>query len=139
MPVDGVFGGAMPILEKVLNLRSQKHSLIVSNITNADTPNYKAFDMMVEEALQKQGTDDRALGLKTTHRDHLQTNGKARMPAIHRVTADSMTVKRNDNNTVDLDGEMAKLGENGLLYSASAQILAKKFAGLANAIKGGSR
>jgi len=138
MSMDGVFSGSMPTLEKVLDLRSKKHSLIVSNITNADTPNYKAFDMMVEEELKKQGPAEKGFALKATHPDHLSSTHKGRMPGIRQVEADSLTVKRSDNNTVDIDREMANLGENGLLYSAAAQILAQKFASLANAIKGGS-
>ena len=138
MGMDGVFGGTMPILEKALNLRSQKHSLIVSNITNADTPHYKAFDMMVEEELQKQDSERQGFGLKTTHPDHLPSNPKGRVPGMRQVSADSLTVKRSDHNTVDIDREMAKLGENGLMYSASAQILSQKFEGLAKVIKGGN-
>jgi len=138
MSMDGVFGGSMPTLEKVLDLRSRKHNLIVSNVTNADTPNYKAFDMMVEEEIQKQGSAEKGFALKATHPDHLRPNPGKHLPGIRMVEADELSVKRSDNNTVDIDREMANLGENGLLYSASAQILAKKFAGLANAIKGGS-
>ena len=139
MGMDGIFGGSMPILERVLDLRSRKHSLIVSNITNADTPNYKAFDMHVEEALQKQDGHGAAVGLKRTHPDHLPSASTASLTGIDRVGADDMMVKRSDNNTVDIDREMANLGENGLLYSASAQILAQKFANLASVIKGGGK
>jgi flagellar basal-body rod protein FlgB len=138
MGMDGVFGGAMPLLERSLDLRSQKHSLIVSNVTNADTPHYKAFDMMVEEELKKHDSETKGFGLNTTHPDHLPSDPKGRAPGVRQVSADSLTVKRSDHNTVDIDREMAKLGENGLLYSASAQILSRKFAGLGKVIKGGS-
>jgi flagellar basal-body rod protein FlgB len=137
MGMEGVFGGTMPLLEQALDLRSKKHSLIVSNITNADTPNYKAFDLLVEDELRKQGSGEKDVVLRTTHPGHLESSPHERNPGIRRVEADSLTVKRSDNNTVDIDREMANLGENGLLYSASAQILANKFSSLAAAIKGG--
>ena len=35
------------------DLRSLKHNVTVSNIANKDTPNYKAFDLVVEEELEK--------------------------------------------------------------------------------------
>jgi flagellar basal-body rod protein FlgB len=137
MKLDGVFSGTIPILEKVLDLRSQRHGLIVSNITNADTPNYKAFDMMVEEAMQKERAGESGFALERTHADHMPSSPRARDPRIRAVKSEEMLVRRSDNNTVDIDREMANLSENGLLYSASAQILAKKFEMLASAIKGG--
>ena len=44
MKLQGIFTGIIPVLEKVLDLRSMKHNSIVSNIANMDTPNYKTFD-----------------------------------------------------------------------------------------------
>ena len=46
---------------------------------------------------------------------------------------------RGDGNGVDIDGEMAALAKNSLLYKASAQIVASKFRGLKNVIKGGNK
>ena len=42
-------------------------------------------------------------------------------------------------NTVDLDREMAGMAENSLMYTLSAQIVAKKFQSLRNVIEGGNR
>ncbi|MBW1941137.1 MAG: flagellar basal body rod protein FlgB, partial [Deltaproteobacteria bacterium] len=49
MESQGIFNKTFSILEKNLDLRSIKHNLIVSNIANMDTPNYKGFDLIVEE------------------------------------------------------------------------------------------
>ena len=43
---------------------------------------------------------------------------------------------RRDGNTVDVDREMTRLAENGLMYTASAQMIARKLQGLKSAIQG---
>ena len=47
--LDQLFG----FQEKALQLRSQRHQILASNIANADTPNYKARDFDFQSALQK--------------------------------------------------------------------------------------
>jgi len=44
-----LFGGTVSILEKVLDFRSQRHNVILSNIVNADTPGFKSFDIVMDE------------------------------------------------------------------------------------------
>ena len=53
MDVNNLFSNTIQRLEKNLNIRSRKHDLIVSNIANKDTPGYKAFDLIVEEAINR--------------------------------------------------------------------------------------
>ena len=49
----GLFNQTFSLLEKSTDLRPQKHSLPVSNNANMDTPDYKAFDILVEEEMGK--------------------------------------------------------------------------------------
>ncbi len=131
-----LFKGVFPVLEKALDLRSMKHSLIVSNIANKDTPNYKAFDLIVEEELEKSMGKGDPTDLKTTHDGHLCGKRSDRINGKSVNDADQFFHRR-DNNSVDIDKEMAKLSENNLLYNALAQILSRKFGGLKDVIKGG--
>ena len=139
MKLQGIFTGIIPVLEKVLDLRSMKHNSIVSNIANMDTPNYKTFDFIVEEELEKAMKSRRNFELKKTQAGHLgvrqigSTNVRLKAIDSHRFT------HRADGNSVDIDKEMAKMAENSLMYNASAQILSKKFQGLKNAIEGGGK
>jgi len=143
MGVNGIFNQTISFLERSLDLRSSKHNAIVSNVANIDTPNYKAFDVMVEDELQKldrSAVAGEGMRLKTTRRDHIETSGNG----IRRTTfrsADAIDIhsKRNDGNTVDLDREMAAMAENSLMYTLSAQIVAKKFQSLRNVIEGGQK
>jgi flagellar basal-body rod protein FlgB len=136
---DGIlFDKTIQVAAQALNLRSRKHDLIVSNLANADTPGFKAFDLLVEESLQKQAGAADKLALKATHSGHLTGPAGASSgpePKIIRTPeADNL---RGDGNTVDMDREMSNLAANQLLYRASAQIIAKKFQILRNVITGG--
>jgi flagellar basal-body rod protein FlgB len=137
--IQGIFTGVIPILEKVLDLRSMKHNSIVSNIANMDTPNYKTFDFIVEEELGKAMGARRIFELKKTQSGHLPAR-QIRFDNVRpKVVASPQYTHRADGNSVDIDREMAKLAENSLMYNALAQILSKKFQGLKNAIEGGGK
>ena len=134
-----IFGGIIPVLEKVLDIRSIKHNTIVSNITNMDTPNYKAFDFIVEEELEKKMSEKGSFELQKTQAGHLPAR-RIRMDIRGpRAVASPVLTQRADGNSVDIDREMSKMAENSLMFNASAQILSKKFQGLKNGIEGGGK
>ena len=138
MDIKSLFGETLETAAKALNLRSQRHGMIVSNLANADTPGYKAFDLMVEESIQKQSGSESQLVMKTTHPGHLPsapTKSHGIRPQIIRLPEKNNL--RGDGNTVDMDREMSNLAANQLLYKASAQIVAKNFQALKNVITGG--
>ena len=120
-----------------MDLRSLKHNVTVSNIANKDTPNYKAFDVVVEEELEKVMGSEKELGLKKSRRGHLPgrtIGGGAVRPGIDNTS--QLSFKR-DGNTVNIDKEMGKLSANNLMYDALARIVSKKFQGLKDVIHGG--
>jgi flagellar basal-body rod protein FlgB len=133
-----LFGGSLDLAAKAMNLRAQRHAMIVSNLANADTPGYKAFDMMVEESMRQQSGSESHLAMERTNPGHLptaQANEPAVPPRIVRLPEQDNL--RGDGNTVDMDREMARLSSNQLLYRATAQIVAKDFQLLKNVITGG--
>ena len=133
-----LFGGSLDLAARALNLRAQRHEMIVSNLANADTPGFKAFDLMVEASMQQQNESGNHMGMKRTHPGHLpsaRANEPTSAPQIVRLPEQDNL--RGDGNTVDMDREMASLSSNQLLYRASAQIVAKDFQLLKNVITGG--
>ncbi|MCF8130206.1 MAG: flagellar basal body rod protein FlgB [Deltaproteobacteria bacterium] len=137
MTTQGIFKGTFELVEKAMDLRSTKHNVVMSNIANMDTPNYKAFDVVIEEEMEKtKGTGD-ATVVKKTHQRHLSGRNGALGDVRPTLEKTQQTTLRKDGNTVDLDREMAKLSENNLMYDALAQIISKKFQGLKDVIKGG--
>lgn len=133
-----LFDRTVSLLSRVLDLRARNHKVIVSNIANADTPDYKEFRMHVEEALGKRTKAETALGLKRTSPAHLPVERKQTAGA--RVTRERTSTHslRSDGNTVDVDRSMSRMAENSLLYNTAAQILNKKLQGLKAVIQGGS-
>jgi flagellar basal-body rod protein FlgB len=138
MDINALFDSTVHLAEKALDMRSRRHDMILSNIANADTPNYKAFDMLVDEALAKEAPQNGQLQLSKTDPAHFDVGGSHTDGAeVRMVDVPPQVSLRGDGNTVDMDREMASLSENQLQYKITAQILAKKFLRIRNMIQGG--
>ncbi len=138
MKFDAIFDKTVDLAQRALDLRSQRHEVLLSNIANADTPGYKAFDLMVEEALSRQAPKGEQLQMQRTEGGHLPTGGTRSYDIQpQQVQLNGQVTLRGDGNTVDMDREMSSLSSNQLQYRLSTQILSKKFTALHNIIKGG--
>ncbi|KJS30360.1 MAG: hypothetical protein VR64_16845 [Desulfatitalea sp. BRH_c12] len=141
MEIKTLFDGTIDLAQKALDLRSRRHELLLSNIANADTPNYKAFDMLVDEALAANSSQSGPTRLQRTDAAHFPAGGSGGVkndPArLRNVNVSAQVTLRGDGNTVDMDREMSALAENQLHYKASTQILSKKFQRLRSIIQGG--
>jgi flagellar basal-body rod protein FlgB len=120
------FDSNMLLLQKVMDLRSTKQSVIASNIANATTPGYarKVFEF---EAELQQALATNPGKLETTHSKHIPFTPST----IRAVSGNVHEVKDNkgigDGNSVSVDMEMIDLSKNQLLYETAAQLLKKKF------------
>ncbi len=138
MGTDSLFEGTINFAERALQLRSRRHELILSNIANADTPNYKAFDMLVDEALSRQLPKEGGVQLEQTNPAHIPKGGPIDLTVPPRkLDLSPQVTLRGDGNTVDMDREMSNLASNQLQYRISAQIIGRKFQSLKNIIQGG--
>jgi len=139
-PPVNLFGGTINTLSTSLDMRSRNHALILDNVANADTPNYKSVRMDVEKTLQQSAEARPAPALQRTDAHHLSgppsPDGES---SLVERTEDDPLLLRGDGNTVNMDAEMAALAKNSLLYKASAQLVASKFRGLKNVITGGTK
>ncbi len=107
------------ILEKLIQATQVRHRVLSSNVANVDTPKYRAKDVDFRSFLERESS-----GVKTTNPRHLSTS-----PVSTGQTADlkgSENQSWGDDNNVELDMEVAKMTENGLLYEAAAKLLSKK-------------
>lgn len=135
-----LFSGTISTLSRSLDLRARRHEMILNNVANADTPNYKPFAMNVEEALQDQQAASPSAQMQRTDDQHLQGQPMADDPEDTKTAnPDDRLLFRGDQNGVDIDAEMTALAKNSLLYKASAQIVSSKFRGLKQAITGGTK
>lgn len=113
---DSLFG----VHGKALALRSQRLSLLASNIANAATPGYKARDIDFESAL-RQATDkgssaDAAAKDQMGYRIPLQ-------PSL-------------DGNTVELSTEQTLFAENAVKYRTTLSFLEGRINTVSRALKG---
>ena len=123
-----VFSSTLDVLHKTLDLRQQRHTVLASNIANAETPGFIAKDVRFEEALRAAATPAQPPPLRQTHPAHWP---HVQPTSIRDVQGTLMATPSDDVghdlNTVSIDQEMAKLATNTLHYNASAEILSRTF------------
>ena len=138
MGFKGLFGGTLTTLSRTMDLSAMRQNLITSHLANIDTPNYKAFDIVLEDELAKASTEGMQVRMEQTNEAHLDSGHNGQDSSVTMVPLRNAPFdSRKDGNTVDLDRTMAQMSQNNLLYHAAAQIIGKKFNGLKNVIKGG--
>ena len=135
-----LFNQTITTAGKALDLRARRHELIASNLANADTPGYKAFDLLMDKAMAKQKVGSQPLSMSKTHPNHIPV-GVNRVDNLRPfvVKSEDHSNMRGDGNTVDMEREMSNLAENQLMYKASAQIVARKMQALRSVIQGGKK
>ena len=113
---DKIFG----IHGDALQLRSQRLSMLASNIANAATPGYKARDLDFEKAMsqvRKSGSDaTQAMEGNAGYRVPLQTSL--------------------DGNTVEMATEQTAFAENAVAYTATLGFLRGRVETVTRAIRG---
>ncbi len=138
MKPDRIFGNTMAMLERSLDLRSRNQKLIVSNLANLDTPNYKAFKMMIDAQMERESGGDNQVAMKTTRQGHIAPGStRVETAKVERVAHNPYSI-RGDGNTVELEKEMSNLAENTLMYNTATRLVANKFNLLKSVIKGGN-
>ncbi len=105
-----IFRGIDKVLPH-LNFAWKRHKVILSNIANADTPNYRAKDVVMEEE---------SVGkLKITRERHISPKSREGF----RVIEVQRRLVGNDFNNVSLEEEMAKLTQNRIAYEAYMRMI----------------
>jgi flagellar basal-body rod protein FlgB len=122
--------------QQSIGLRAQRQQVLSSNITNADTPNYKARDFDFKAAMTK-ALDERMrlpdTSLTLTSARHIPAKATTPDPThlLYRVPYQP----RLDNNTVDMDMERAHVADNTLHYLSSMQELTNRIRTMMTAIQ----
>lgn len=121
--------------QTALNLRAARQELLASNITNADTPNYKARDIDFASALRSAlaGTEAPLPVVQTAPMHLAGKTGGAILgaPVMYRKPLQPSA----DGNTVDMDVERAQFADNALRYEASVQFVSGQLKGLLSVIQ----
>ena len=127
------FESALGIHESALRLRGQRASVLANNLSNIDTPNYKARDLDFKQMLNQESQKSN-LGMATTQSGHMSdTNIAGEDPDLLYRTPQQPSI---DGNTVEDQIEHAEYMKNALAFQASFQFLSGKFQTLKTAIRG---
>jgi len=114
-------------LEEIIKFTMQRHNVLLSNLANSDTPQYRAKDIKFESVF-----DEERLRLRNTSPTHLR--------ALEISGDTELTVEAGapwlDGNNVEEDVEMAKITENALLYQATLRLINDRFRMYRNLITG---
>lgn len=113
---DSLFG----LHGKALELRSQRLSLLASNIANASTPGYKARDIDFETALSKASNAGQSVG------QAMSSSMGYRIPLQPSL----------DGNTVELSTEQTLFAENAVQYRTTLSFLEGRINTITRALKG---
>ena len=133
-----IFDSHVNLLEKSLDFRARRNALLGGNVANVETPGYKAKDMVFEQALGDAMRARQPGPLKVSDPRHFDGQPKIPLDKVSPTVITSATPEGSlDGNTVNLDKEMAKLGENQIAYQALTQMISHKFLLLKAAIRSG--
>ena len=122
-------------LECAISITQQRQALIAGNISNLDTPGFRAKDIDFKTAMARALEAGGELNLMKTDPGHIDLG----MNAAHRIEPFEEEGEYDGINRVNIDNEMKKLAENKLIYRTAVETLLRKIAILKEVIREGGR
>jgi flagellar basal-body rod protein FlgB len=135
MPDPLSFENTFFALEKAIDIAQQRHTTIASNISNLETPYYKAKEIDFKSTLAQALQSNHGVRLVRTNPGHIDS-GEEPMGEVEAIEEEG---KWNGFNWVDIDTEMAKLMENNLIYRTTIEAMLRKIALIKEVITEGGR
>lgn len=103
----------------------KRHKVLLGNLANADTPNYRRRDLVVEFEVPE-------LVLKTTKEKHITNLTPPQLKVVERKTG----LVGNDLNNVSIEEEMSELVKNKIAYEVYMRFATGSLNTLNKVIKG---
>ncbi|MGO4332807.1 flagellar basal body rod protein FlgB [Cupriavidus sp. M-11] len=127
---------ALRFQQDALSLRTQRQSVIASNIAHADTPGYKARDFDFSSTLAQtveRGRRAEGVSLSTTSARHLpgQASASDNMDLEYRIPMQSSI----DGNTVEMDTERVAFADNAVHFESGLTVMSAKIKTMLSAIQ----
>ena len=120
-----IFDETMELVAKATEGAQIRHKVISSNVANADTPGYKAFDIDFQKELKK--------ALKKTRQINLDQMQKIEW-AKFELKPSKDAEPRIDGNTVDLGHQLVEMNKNVVLHNLFIRALSAKIKILQTAV-----
>ena len=133
-----VFNHTFQALENAIDISQKRQGVIASNISNLDTPGYKAREIDFQATLKTAMASDNempATSMARTHSGHLGGEKDSGVDVeIHEAPSDFDGL-----NWVGVDSEMKKLMENKLVYQTAVEAMMRKISIIKETIREGGR
>ena len=133
-----LFSPHVELSAKVMDMQLKRQNVVMSNLANVTTPNYKARTLEFEEDLQK------ALNLDARGK-MARTSGK-HIPSVFDPNNFGPSWEKalkprvvHGEDQVDLDKEMSKMAKNTMQYNTLTTVLKRNFDGLKQIIQEGQK
>lgn len=134
----GIFGSHIHLTAKVMDMRLERQNLVMGNISNVNTPDYKARRLEFEGKLQDALNQNAHGKMTRTSESHLPSTFSAEGFSGEGIR-DFKPRHIHGEDAVDLDKEMTALTKNGMMYNALAQVIQKNFQGMQKVIQEGGK
>lgn len=118
---------SIKVLENLITYTAKRHGVLLSNIANVDTPEYRAKDLLFPKLVEEEG-----LKLLTTNEKHIQNEPSK---GLKEEVVELVSENWDDKNNVELDKEVAKMTENSILYQTGIQMLSSRIRMFKNALR----
>ena len=115
-------------LRQGVKLRELRQNLITSNLSNVETPDYKAKVIDFEDELARAVDLDDHRKMNAEHPSHYGIASGEITNVYGEIYEDPNGEVNLSGNTVDPEAEVMRMNENKVMYDASSQLLAKKIA-----------
>jgi flagellar basal-body rod protein FlgB len=125
----------LEIITRALAGSARRGDLIANNLANISTPGYKRQDINFKSALKKEMGSASSINLKTTRSSHIPFS---KQYASVKVSQNNRNY-RNDENSVDVEVEMAELAKNTIYYNVMSNRAAGHFSILNQVIQQGGK
>ncbi len=140
--IDGVTnGGALPVLERMIQFSSQRQRLIANNIANFDTPGYRPVDVSVEafqeelgEAVDARRATGRRGDLHLRSSAEVEVRGGGAGALVLHPQPSGDNILFHDGNDRDLERTMQDLVENFMAFRTAAELMRKQMDTIVTAI-----
>jgi flagellar basal-body rod protein FlgB len=129
MFIDRMLNGlGTPVLERVLDFTSARHKLIVDNIANVDTPDYRQHDLSVDKfmkVMRERIEQSRDAAPGSTRYDDIDAQ----------IEHPDSGMLSHDGNNRSMEELQSNLAKNALLHNMIVEMLRKQFQTMELALK----
>jgi flagellar basal-body rod protein FlgB len=120
-------------LERAMDVSMVRTELLLNNIANVNTPNFKRSDVDFAAVIAETLSQNDLPMVRTNPRHFTSMSPGSFSP---RIITDTTTSSRFDGNNVDVENEMAQITENSMYFQSLSMIWKREMTKLKSAIQG---